>query len=96
MQAEPRVPFSDAQDGSDIAGLTCGVDGTASGSTDVCAGDQLKTRVALANYSTESMQVTTELYFSSDEKWQATDVASGDSHCRTGSRCSAPSRSAAS
>jgi hypothetical protein len=69
--------FSDAVDAD-----TCGVDGTASGSTDVCAGDALKTRVALANYSTERMQVTTQLYFSSDEKWQATDVASPEAYLK--------------
>jgi hypothetical protein len=68
--------FSDAVDGSDTAGLTCGVDGTASGATSVCAGDTLRTRVALANYSTTSMRVTTQLYFSDDDKWQSTDVAS--------------------
>jgi hypothetical protein len=69
--------FSDAVDAP-----TCGVDGSASGSTSVCPGDELKTRVALANYSTESMQVTTELYFSPDEQWQATDAASPDAHVK--------------
>jgi hypothetical protein len=75
--------FSDAVDGSDTTGLTCGVDGSASGATTVCPGDSLKTRVALANYSTDSMRVTTKLYFSADDKWQSTDVASADSHTKT-------------
>lgn len=75
--------FSDSVDGSDTTGLTCGVDGTASGATSVCAGDTLRTRVALANYSTTSMVVTTQLYFSEDEKWQSSDVESTSAKQKT-------------
>jgi hypothetical protein len=67
--------FSDEVDAT-----TCGVDGTASGSTGVCPGDELKTRVALANYSTKSMLVTTQLYFSADERWDSSDIESTDAH----------------
>ncbi len=63
--------FSDAVDGSDTTGLTCGVNSTktVAGSTEVCSGDTLRTRYTLANYSTASMNVTTILSFSTDEQY---------------------------
>jgi hypothetical protein len=52
----------------------CGVGGTNGGSTTVHVGDQLKTRYTLANYSTGSVQVTSELYLSKNETWDVNDT----------------------
>jgi hypothetical protein len=65
--------YSQAATGSDTTSLTCGVDGTKAGSTSVCQGDKLKTRVTIANYSTKHMNITTELFFSTDEKFKDTE-----------------------
>jgi hypothetical protein len=53
----------------------CGVDGNKNGSTTVGApGSTLRTRFALANYSTGSEDVTTRLWLSKDETWDPSDV----------------------
>lgn len=52
----------------------CGTGGPDSGSTEVCEGDTLRTRYALANYSTERMTFWAELWFSVDETWDGNDV----------------------
>ncbi len=62
---------------SDLFADVCGVTQSgASGSTTVASGDTLRTRFAFANYSTESVDVVASLYFSMDDTWDATDVAS--------------------
>ena len=54
---------------------TCGVDGEKDGSTTVSApGSSLRTRFALANYSTGSLDVTAKLWLSKDDTWDASDV----------------------
>src|SRR5262249_15213128 len=45
----------------------CGTGGAHAGSTTVAEGDLLRTRFALANYSTGSMQVTSKLWLSPDD-----------------------------
>jgi hypothetical protein len=54
---------------------TCGKNGA----TNVCAGDTLRTRYTLANYSTDSMTVWAWLYFSRDETFDGTDPLSATS-----------------
>lgn len=58
---------------ADVCGLTAS--GVA-GSTTVASGNTLRTRFAFANYSTESVDVNANIYFSTDDIWDATDVAS--------------------
>jgi hypothetical protein len=53
---------------------TCGVGGSNGGSTSVHVGDKLKTRYTLANYSSGSVQVTSELYLSKNETWEVNDT----------------------
>lgn len=50
----------------------CGVNG----SNVICAGDTLRTRYPLANYSTASMHVAAFLWFSKDEQWDEADTES--------------------
>ena len=47
----------------------CGTGGPSSGSTDVCAGDMLRTRVTFANYSTDPVTIGAWLVFSEDEEF---------------------------
>jgi hypothetical protein len=54
---------------ADSADGTCGKNGA----TTACAGDTLRTRYTLANYSTETMTVWAWLYFSKDETFDGTD-----------------------
>jgi hypothetical protein len=55
---------------------TCGVDGNKNGSTTISSpGSTLRTRFALANYSTGSLDVTTRLWLSKDDIWDPSDVA---------------------
>jgi hypothetical protein len=52
----------------------CGTGGTIAGSTQVSEGDTLRTRFALANYSTGSMHVTSRLWLSTDEQLSDGDI----------------------
>lgn len=61
---------------ADFFANVCGLTNNLAGSTTVAAGDTLRTRFAFANYSTESVDVVASLYFSSDDVWDAADVAS--------------------
>jgi hypothetical protein len=61
---------------ADTSSGTCGKDGA----TTVCAGDTLRTRYTLANYSTQDMTVSAWLYFSKDETFDGTDPVSATSH----------------
>jgi hypothetical protein len=45
---------------------TCGLDGSAQGSTSVCTGDLLKTRATFVNYSTTGVDVWMSAFFSRD------------------------------
>jgi hypothetical protein len=58
---------------ADVCGLTAG---GAAGSTTVASGNTLRTRFAFTNYSTESVDVVASLYFSTNDTWDAADVAS--------------------
>jgi hypothetical protein len=60
----------------DTSDGTCGKNGT----TTVCAGDTLRTRYTLANYSTEDMNITAALYFSRDETFASYDPGSTTTH----------------
>ena len=61
---------------------TCGTDGAndAQGSKEICDGDTLRTRFALANYSTDEVDVLAQLWFSYDEEFQAADFDSASSY----------------
>lgn len=61
---------------ADVCGLMNGVDG----STTVAAGQTLRTRFALANYSTDAVNVVASLYFSTDDTWDALDTVSTTTH----------------
>ena len=61
---------------SDRFADVCGTSGGAAGSTEMYGGDTLRTRFAFANYSTESVDVVARLYFSTDDIWDAADIAS--------------------
>jgi hypothetical protein len=52
----------------------CGEGGRNGGSTKVKQGNRLRTRYALANYSTGSLKLTEQLWLSKDEQWLATDI----------------------
>lgn len=54
----------------------CGTGGPEGGDTEVCEGDALLARFALANYSTSSVDVTARLWLSLDDQWDATDLLS--------------------
>jgi hypothetical protein len=59
----------------------CGVDPNGSymplpGSTTVEAGDVLRTRVAVANFGTKAATISERMYFSTDDVFDAADVAS--------------------
>ena len=70
----PSVGDKWSPDGSDGSCAT-------GGDTTVCAGDMLKTRFTLANYSTGSMRVTATLYLSrGDAKWHGDEPASETTH----------------
>jgi len=56
---------------------SCGVDGPDQGSRVVCAGDSVRTRFTLANYSTYKVRVATDLYYSTDDRWESGDTLSG-------------------
>lgn len=62
-----------------VCGLTNGV----AGSTVIAAGQTLRTRFAVANYSTDAADVEARIYFSSDDTWDALDVASATTHSFT-------------
>ena len=44
--------------------------------TSICPGDMLQVHYGLANYSTEDVTVTSNLYFSTDDQWDAADKVS--------------------
>ena len=52
---------------------TCGTNGADQGSTEICTGDTLRTRFALANYSTEAVDVVSGLWFSLHDQWDSSD-----------------------
>jgi len=54
----------------------CGTGGPEARDTEVCEGDTLLARFALANYSTSSVDVTARMWFSLDDQWDATDLLS--------------------
>jgi hypothetical protein len=54
----------------------CGSGGAQGGSTAVCAGNMLRTRFALANYSTHDVDFGVRLWFSIDDKWDWHDTIS--------------------
>ena len=54
----------------------CGSGGPESGSTTVCQNDLLRLHYALTNYSTSVVNLSVGLWFSTDDTWQSTDVAS--------------------
>jgi hypothetical protein len=54
----------------------CGTSGGQPGSNLVCSGDTLRTRFALANYSTDDVDVEAHLWFSVDDQWDALDYES--------------------
>jgi hypothetical protein len=61
---------------ADFFADVCGLTNNLPGSTVVAAGQTLRTRFTLANYSTEAVDVVASLYFSLDNVWDAADVAS--------------------
>jgi hypothetical protein len=54
----------------------CGAGGAHGGETDVSAGDMLRTRFALANYSTDDVDVDVRLWLSADDRWDIRDAIS--------------------
>lgn len=60
----------------DTAGFPCGTGGAEGGSNEVCQGDTLRTRFALANYSTELVDLTAMLWFSTDDTYDWHDIPS--------------------
>jgi hypothetical protein len=54
----------------------CGTGGAKSGSSSICAGDMLRVRYTIANYSTTMVYVTAQVYFSSDYTLGSTDYPS--------------------
>ena len=58
----------------------CGLNGNQVITGEVCAGDTLRTRYTLANYSTESMTVTAALSSSKDETFDSADPSSTTIH----------------
>ncbi len=54
----------------------CGSGGANGGSTEVCAGNQLRTRFTLANYSTHGVDFDVRLWFSTDARWDPWDTIS--------------------
>jgi|tagenome__1003787_1003787.scaffolds.fasta_scaffold20971262_5 hypothetical protein len=87
--SDPRTPATDARlcapslgdkFFSDKFAQYCGGSGPQGQSTTVCAGDLLKVRATIANYSTSTAIVTKELWFSNDLTWQEADAVSTGSH----------------
>lgn len=81
--AAPQKTLCAPSRGSDFGGrhdAHCGTGGGASGSTDVCEGNTLRTRFALANYSTTPVDTVAQLWFSRDAEWEETDIDSVSSH----------------
>ncbi len=66
-----RLVGAAVDDGLDTCGTPVQGDGT-----DVCPGDTLRTRVAIANYDTQSVDMALRLWFSADDVWDG--VAGGD------------------
>jgi hypothetical protein len=58
----------------DMAG--CGTGGPKSGSDIVCGGEVLQTRFTVANYSTTAVGLEARLWFSTDDQWETSDMAS--------------------
>ena len=70
----PSLGTSYKSDNFSVTG--CATGGLQSGSKNVCAGDLLATRFTLANYSTESADLTTRLFFSRDTEFSWDDKIS--------------------
>ena len=75
-QTKLCIPSLGGSWSEDTSSGTCGLNGNQVMTNEVCAGDTLRTRYTLANYSTESMTVTAALYFSSDETFNSADPSS--------------------
>ena len=58
----------------------CGVGGPDTRSTTVCPGDPLHTRFTIANYSTEPVDVTAQVWLSLDDQHHNTDLMSPTTH----------------
>jgi hypothetical protein len=58
---------------SNAFGSVCGTGGDQSGSTQLCEGSLLRTRFTIANYSTESVDISARLWFSLDDQWDPID-----------------------
>ena len=69
--------------GADRFADKCGTGGANSGSTTICTGNTLRARFALANYSTDEVDVTARLWFSTDDLYQWSDTISATSHTFT-------------
>jgi hypothetical protein len=80
LLCEPSLGTSWA---ADRFGNRCGTGGASSGSTTVCAGNTLRARFALANYSTSSVDVDARLWFSTDDSYQWFDRISPTAHSFT-------------
>jgi hypothetical protein len=67
----------------DLEPGSCGLDGSTPGKVTVCPGDTIRTRVALANYSTGPVDVTAHLYLSRDLEWDSTDTVSATTRTKS-------------
>ncbi len=55
---------------------TCGKDGSDPGSTELCGGGSIRTKVAFTNLSTEAVDVSVRYWLSGDDQWDSTDYLS--------------------
>lgn len=70
------LPSKGSSWSDDVAGIGfgfCGLDSSTAGPSAVCPGDTLRTRFAIANGSTEPVDLTVRLAFSRDEQWGGSD-----------------------
>ncbi len=72
-QFQNCAPSLGAGDSADFFAAHCGVGGPDSGSTDVCPGDILRTRVSIANYSNREVNLTARIYLSLDDVYTNQD-----------------------
>ncbi len=79
-QTKLCIPSIGGSWSKDTSSGMCGLNGNQVITGEVCAGDTLRTRYTLANYSTESMTVTAALYFSKDETFDSADPSSTTIH----------------
>lgn len=79
-QTKLCIPSLGGSWSADTSSGTCGLNGNQFMTPEVCAGDTLRTRYTLANYSTESMTVVAALYFSRDGMFDSSDPSSTTIH----------------